>query len=306
MFDMNTAHVARIDLNLLVAFHALFVERQVTRAAARTGVTQSAMSHALGRLREHLGDELFVRTPRGLLPTPRAEALGPEIERLLGELDTALSPAAAFDAAKLVRTFSIASADYGELVLLPSLFARVAREAPHVSLRLRPASQALDRDLEAGTIDLALGPPVDLSPRLVAPKLFDDQFVCVVRRGHPIVKKRLTLKQFVALDHMQIAVRGAPGGPVDDALAAVGLQRRVALFVPHFLAAPMIVAKSDLVLTLASRVAAALASRFELSVFPTPLAVEGFAIHQIWHEQRQNDPAHAWLRATVADVAKRL
>lgn len=305
MFSMNLAHVERLDLNLLVAFHALFVERQVTRAAARTGVTQSAMSHSLARLREHLGDALFVRTPRGLAPTPRAAALGPEIARALGELDRALAPTAAFDPSALVRTFSIATADYATLVLLPQLYARLAREAPGVALRLRPAAQDLDRELEGGELDLALGPPVGLSPRLVAPKLLDDGFVCVVRRGHPHVAKRLTLQRFVSLQHLQIALRGVPGGPVDDALAARGLRRRVALFVPHFLAAASIVERSDLVLTLAARAASVLAPRFGLRVMPTPLPVKGFSLHQIWHEQSQADPAHAWLRSLVADAARR-
>lgn len=304
MFDMNQAHVARIDLNLLVAFTAMFDELQVTRAAARTGVTQSAMSHALARLRAHLDDELFIRTPRGLLPTPKAQALAPTVKRLLDELDRALAPTAPFDPATLERTFTIATTDYAEIVLLPPLLEIVRRVAPKVSLRLRPASLRLDQDLEASDLDLAFAPAVELSPRLIAPKLFDDHFVCVVRSGHPGVGRRLTLKRFVGLDHLQISPRGGPGGPVDDALARMRMRRRVALFVPNFLSAPMIVAESDLVLTLAARVAALLAPRFDLSVFPTPLDVPGFSIHQIWHEQRKADAGHAWLRGLVADVAK--
>ena len=304
MFIMNLSHVHALDLNLLLAFDALVAERHVTRAAKRVGISQSAMSHALARLRAHLDDELFVRSPRGLLPTPRAAALEGPIHAALEALDRALAPPAVFEPRTLARTFVVAATDYAEMVLLPPLLQLLRAVAPHVILRLRPTPAAPERELERGAVDVVLSPPRDLTPRLVAPRLFDERFVCVVREGHPTVKRTLSLERFLALDHLLISVQGTPGGPMDDALAQRGLARRIALYVPHFLTAPMLVATSDLVLTVASRIAQSMAPMVGLRIFPTPIPLPPFAIHQIWHERHQQDPAHAWFRGLIAQVAK--
>jgi DNA-binding transcriptional LysR family regulator len=301
---MSMVHVRDLDLNLLLAFNALATERHVTRAAREVGVTQSAMSHSLARLRAHLGDPLFVRSPRGLLPTPRALALEGPIRNALEDLDRAFAPPEVFAPETLRRTFVVAATDYAEIVLLPPLLERLRGVAPHVILRLRATPTLPEGELESGAVDVVLSPARNLTPRLLAPRLFDEQFVCVVREGHPTVKARLTLERFVALDHLLISVQGTPGGPVDDALKREGLSRRVALYVPHFLSAAMLVAKSDLVLTVASRIAKLMAPMLGLRVFPTPVPVRPFAIHQIWHERHQKDPAHAWFRGLVAEVAK--
>lgn len=301
---MQLAHIRSLDLNLLVALDALLAERHVTRAARRVGLTQSAMSHALGRLRAHLGDELFVRSPRGVLPTPRALALEAPLRAALVEMDRALAPEGAIDFAALDRTFVLGAADYAAVMLVPALLARVAAEAPRVNLRVRSAPQDTEGELERGAIDVSLALPIGLGPRLVSRHLFDDEFVCVVREGHPKVKSRLTLERFVELEHVQINVRGTPGGPVDSALAERGLSRRIACYVPHFLAAPLIVAESDLVLTMAARLAHKIAPRSGLRVLPTPLPVPGFAMHAIWHERVAKDPVHAWFRGLVADTAR--
>ena len=301
---MNLAPVRTLDLNLLLAFDALVTERHVTRAAQRVGISQSAMSHALARLRAHLGDELFVRSPRGLIATPRAAALEGPIRDALQALDRALAPPGVFEPRTLARTFVVAATDYAEIVLLPPLLERLRAAAPHVILRLRPTPASPETELERGAVDVVLSPSRDLGPRLVAPRLFDERFVCVVREGHPSVKRKLTLQRFLALDHLLISVLGTPGGPMDDALAQKGLARRIALYVPHFLTAPMLVAKSDLVLTVASRLARVMAPMVGLRIFPTPIPIPMFAIHQIWHERHQQDPAHAWFRGLIAQVAK--
>lgn len=301
---MHETNVASFDLNLLVAFDALATEQHVTRAAARIGLSQPAMSHALKRLREVFDDELFVRTPHGLVPTPRAEALATVVRRTLADVDDVLAPRE-FDAATLRRTFVVSAPDYFEIVLLPPLLARLRREAPHVALRLRPASTSLAEDLDQRKYDLVVCPPVAAAPRLLSQKLFDDDFVVVGREGHPLLaKKKLSLDDYLAADHVQIAVRGTPGGPVDDALAKLGQRRRIALFVPHFLTAPLLVQRSDLVLTLARRIANAVAETFGLTIHEPPLELPGFSIHQMWHEQKHADPAHVWFRGLVAEVAK--
>jgi DNA-binding transcriptional LysR family regulator len=305
---MHDMHIGSIDLNLLVAFDALLTEQNVTRAAERIGISQSAMSHALARLRSFTGDALLVRVRGGMVPTPRAQALGPPIQRALGDVARALSPAPAFDPKTARWVFKVGTTDYGELVLLPKLVARLAREAPGIDLRVRSLEDDLIGPLVSGSIDVALAPPrPELeSQGIFARRLFDERFVCVVRKGHPLAKKKLTLSRFAAASHALISPRGREGGLVDDALARLHLKRRVAVVVPHFLIAPHVVATSDLVLTLAARVASVLAKPLGLVVLapPAELRLEGFAMSAQWHERTQADPAQKWIRTVLADVAK--
>ncbi len=305
MVTMQDTNVAGFDLNLLVAFDALFTEGHLTRAARRVGLSQPAMSHALRRLRTALGDPLFVRTPRGLVPTARAEGVAPLVARALADVGAALAPPRAFDPKTLRRTFVVATTDYAEIAVLPPLLARLREEAPHVVVRIRPTSLTPDEDLGERGHDLVIGPNTGAQAATThSQKLFADDFVTVARRGHPVVKDSLTLERFLAVDHVQISIRGTPGGPVEEALEKRGLRRRIALFVPHFLGAPMIVANSDLVLTLARRVAKRLAPLLDLRVFEPPIAITGFSILQFWHERRNADPAHAWFRGLIAEVGK--
>lgn len=302
---MHTVHLPGVDLNLLVAFDALLAERSVTRAARRIGITQPAMSHALARLRSLFDDELLVRTPRGMLPTPRAEALEGPIRGALAAIERAIGATATFEPAEARRSFTIGTSDYGELVTLPPLLSRLSRDAPGIDLRMRPMDEDWPRALEAGELDLAIGPPISTVPASIkAQRLFDERFVCVLRAGHPAAKRPLTLARYVALPHALIAPRGRAGGYVDDALAARGLSRRIALVIPHFLVAPFAVANSDLVVTLAERVARAFAGVLPLSIVAPPLELPGFSFHQFWHERVDRDPAHRWLRACVHEVSR--
>ncbi len=304
---MNEVHLESLDMNLLVALDALLEERNVTRAAARLGITQSATSHALARLRIVTGDALLVRTSKGMVPTVRAEALAAPIRRALEEVTRALAPPAAFDPRSARLRITLGTSDYGELVLLPQLVERLAREAPGIDLRVRSIDASLAEPLAAGGIDLAfalLGQGD--APGLVRRKLFDEDFVCVVRRGHPLAaKKKLTLARFVAASHALISPSETEGGIVDDALARLGMRRRVAVTVPHFLIAPHLVASSDLVLTLARRVADVLAKPLHLAVLDPPreLSLPGFTIAAVWHERTMNDPAQRWLRERVVEIA---
>jgi DNA-binding transcriptional LysR family regulator len=307
---MHPLHLASLDLNLLVALDALLEERNVTRAAERTGVTQSAMSHALARLRMLVGDTLLVRGKSGMVATARAEALALPIRRALEGIVVALESPKPFEPETAHLSIRIATSDYGELVLLPKLVRRLEREAPHIDLRLIPHSGDSVGPLVEGAVDLIISPvrPDDGAHGVLAKKLFDESFVCIVRRGHPLAKKKLTLARFAAASHALIAPRGREGSLADDSLARLGLSRRVAVTLPHFLVAPHVVAESDLVLVLAARVASQLATPLGLVVLvpPRELGLTGFRMSALWHERTQHDPAHRWVRELFTDVAKQI
>lgn len=207
------------------------------------------------------------------------------------------------------RKFRIATNDYMELVVLPRLLARLWKEAPNVDVRVVNLTARANDELAEGRLDLALG-VVDRSGQVDAPqgirsqRLVSDGFVCVVREGHPVVKRRLSLDDFVALPHALVAPRGEPGSIVDSALERIGKKRRVAVEVPHFLVAPHVVRETDVVLTLAARVAKSLAPLLGLRQLPPPVELPGFSMSMLWHERQHVDPAHVWLRGLMAAVAK--
>lgn len=293
-----------VDLNLLLSLDALLAERSVTRAARRIGVTQPSMSHALARLRELLSDPILVRTAKGLVASPRAEALEQPIRRALADIGDALRRGPEFDPATARRTFTIGTGDYGELVILPALLKRLAREAPGIDLRVHAIEEDFTSKLEDLTYDMIVAPQANpLGAGLVRQKLFEERFVCVMRKGHPASHRPLDLDAFLALSHALVAPRGRAGSFVDDALAEKGLTRRVALMIPHFLVAPLVIAASDLVITLAARVANTFAEMVPLAIRRPPLMLPGFTTYQVWHERRRHDPAHAWLRKTLAEVS---
>jgi DNA-binding transcriptional LysR family regulator len=297
-------HVEAFDLNLLLAFDALWTERHVTRAARRVGLTQSAMSHALGRLRAQFEDPLFQRTPRGLSPTARAHALAPSVTEALAIVRRAVESQTRFSPAALRRTFTIGTSDYGELALLPRLLVRLLREAPEVRLVVRPAVGLGERDLLSGAHDLVLGVGRPEGDGVRGEVLFSDSLVTLLRAGHPAAKKPLTLARFAALPHVLVSPQGAGEATVDVALRERGLSRRLVLRIPHFLSAPLVVAESDAVITLPARVARAVAGQHRFVTRKPPLPLPGFSFSQFWHARNDDDPAHAWLRELVWAVAR--
>ena len=293
---MNSVH-APADL---VALDALLQHRSVSAAARQLGVSQSAMSHTLARLRKNLGDPLLVRSGQRLVPTARAERMAPRLREAVSALEAAVAAPEGFDPTSARRSFRIAMPDYGELVLLPQLLTRLEREAPGVDLAiLRAPPEALDR----GEVDIVLQPRRREDDRagLRARALFQEAFVCVLRHGHPLAEQ-MSIEAFAAARHLLIAPRGTPGGIVDEALAARGLTRRTVVSAPSFLAAPYLVASTDLVLTLAERVARIVATGLPLHVLPHPLALQPFTTSMIWHERMDADPAHSWLRRMVGEA----
>ena len=290
----------QLNLHHLRALDALLAERNVTRAASRLGMTQSAVSHALGGLREALGDPLLVRGRGRMVPTPRAEALAGPLHAALLALEAALVEGPRFDPATANRTFVMAMGDAFSLTLLPQLLRIVRQEAPGVDLDVRPApggSSAVA--LERGDVDLAFG--VDI-PNVVALRtraLFEDSFACLVREGHPEVGATLDLDTFCRLPHALMSPEGSGPGVVDRVLAELGRSRRVALRIRYFVAAPLVVSESDLILTGPRRQLTRLAQRAPLRVLEPPMPMPHFTTRMIWHLRAQEDPAHRWLREAV-------
>jgi DNA-binding transcriptional LysR family regulator len=302
MKAMNGVHVAGMDLNLLLVLEDLLRTCSVTRTAKRLGRTQSAVSHALRRLRSTFGDPLFVRVGAVLQPTARARELAEPLHEWVYGAHRLMGTRGAFEPARLRRRFTLAASDFAQVVLFPRLLARLAEEAPGVDLRVVFVGDGVDRAVQSGEVDLALGAGFQPLAGLLRQTLFEERNVCLARKDHPRVKGRLTLEDFVREPHADISPRGRPSTFVDEALAKLGRERRVVLSVPHFVTAPLLVARSDLLLVAPARVAAALAGVADLQVLEPPLPLPGFLFLQVYAEAHRADPAHAWLRALIAEV----
>jgi DNA-binding transcriptional LysR family regulator len=285
------------DLALLRCFAELHRERHLSRAAVRVGLSQPAMSRALARLRATFDDPLFVRTPAGMIPTARADVLAPRVRDLLTAA-AALVRAPDFDPARLERTFVIAAAGFAEVQYLPTLIATLAREAPGVSVTVRPVGASLEDRVD---VAIAIRDTLPRDARRVA--LYTETYACAVRADHPC--KRLTLARYVELAHLVVAPGDAPGGIVDSVLARRGLVRRVAVRVHTFPLAPAILAASDLIITAPHHSLAAVAGPYGLRLIAPPLELSHSGVFAAWHPRHHADPAHAWFRGKLLAACKR-
>ena len=294
--------LARLDLNLLLVFHHLLREKRVSNVATVLGMSQPAVSSALGRLRASLGDELFLRTQRGMAPTPYALQLAEPVAAALDGLQQALNVRASFDPATSDRRFTLAMTDVGEMYFLPVLMDTLARTAPGVTLNVVAVTDAsLKDDMASGRTDLALGLLPQLQAGFFQQALFRQPYVCLMREGHPLASSAaLTLADFAAASHVRVMAAGTGHGRVDDALERQGLQRRILLTVPHYVALGDVLGHSDLIATVPERFAQRVTRPFALTTRPLPLAVDGSAIHQFWHARLHKAPGHQWLREWVA------
>lgn len=302
---MQQADISGIDLNLLKLFDALVQERSVTKAGIRLRLSQPAASRALSRLRAMLGDRLVVRGRSGLELTPRAEMLAGPVAKLLADALAIASPPA-FIPAMAEGRISLAALDHLTVLFVPALLARFERDAPSLNLDVIPPSGDNIARVARNTVDLALGVFLDLPLGLFRRKLYDDDFVCILRQGHPAVVHGLTLDDYLAARHIVISISGHGESTVDATLAARSLSRRIALRVPHFLAGAMIVAGSDMALTLPRRLANRLAASLPIAVLDVPLAIPRLAPTMIWHERVHGDPCHIWVRQQIVEVAREL
>ena len=298
------------DLNLLVAFDLLMEEQNVSRAAERMFVTQSAMSHTLQRLRQQLDDPLLVKTPAGMKPTERALSLVDPVKSVLRDIKRLIRAPEEFDPLQSSRRFIIAATDYMDMLVLPPLIERIALAAPGIDIHVKRTELPFpEAELEHNDLDVVLGFDAILKPApyLRKDKLFDERMTCVVAKRHPVGKRQeLTLEEYVSSKHMLISRTGTRVGLIDEWLSERGLARQIALIVPHFLSAPFIVAKTDMILSLPKRIANEFVGLAPLNVLPVPMELPAYDLVMVWHPLREPDPAHRWLRDQIADVCLNL
>lgn len=302
---MRRGHAWSDDLNLLAMLAVLLEEESVTRAASRLGITQSAMSHRLRQMREHLDDPLLVPHGRRLIPTERARELRPRLTAALRALEAAVQPPVAFEPATSRRHFVVVGTDFGEFTALPHLLRRLDDEAPGVTLRFRPPTPDIPDLLARGEADLAIGPPLSARPGLVQRLLPEDPFVLVVRAGHPRFKRRASSKAYLAARHLLVMPRGAPGSALDRLLAERGLKREVAVTTGHFVSAPFLVAQSDLVWTAQESLAREATRYVDLQIMKHPIELPAFRAVMTWHERSHLDAGHRWLRELALSATAR-
>jgi DNA-binding transcriptional LysR family regulator len=290
------------DFNLLIALDVLLAEGNVARAARRLGLSASAMSRALARLREVTGDPLLVRAGRGLAPTPRALELRARTGALVEEAKTVLGPAAPLDLGKLERTFTLRTSDGFVENFGPALVARVAAEAPGVRLHFVPKQDKDSAPLRDGSVDLETGVVGHAaSPELRTRILFEDRFIGVVRTGHALGEGEVTPARYAAAAHVLVTRRGRGRSAVDEALATLGLERRIAASVAGFAAALALARGTDLVATVPERHTGRL--REGLHGFALPFALPGIAVSMLWHPRMDADQAHRWLRGLMLELS---
>lgn len=296
--------IPRRNLNLLVVLDALLSERSITRAAARLRMSQPAMSAAVNRLRDWLGDPLLVRAAGGYTLTTRAtELIGP-LRQILEDIDRTLQQSNRFDPASAQRTFRIAANDAFELVVLAPLVQRLQQAAPQVRLIIESTEGEIPVEaLASGDVDLAWGHFEAIPTGLRSQVMMEDTLACLVRKDHPHIQGTMSLMQFCTAAHLMVALKGNTlPDLVQRRLAESGLALNIALTVPHMLAAPVIVMHSDHLLTLPTRVARRYADLLGLALLPLPFDYPPFALSAVWHERAHRDPATVWLRETIRSV----
>ncbi|MGB3492341.1 MAG: LysR family transcriptional regulator [Elainellaceae cyanobacterium] len=305
---MKSIDLDAFDLNLLVAFEALYIHQSVTLAAQRIHIGQPAMSAALGRLRMRLDDDLFVRVGRDMKPTAKAVAIAPQVISALDTIRATLADVETFDPASSRKTFTVATSDYFASMILPVLLDLLRHQAPHVNLRLLPVEKAsLVNSIENDTFDLAVGTFANLPPYILQQTLLSEQFVGIARSGHPALKDgAMSLKNFVGFPHGLFTLRRDDIGIIDQALANQGLKRRIALTVPYWFALPSTIESSDLLVAIPSCMAAHVTRHYSLQVFDIPLDLSSWSISMVWSTLNDQNPENLWLRQTIHHTCQRI
>ncbi|WP_338586191.1 LysR family transcriptional regulator [Pseudomonas sp. MAG733B] len=297
----------RYDLNLLPVFMALMEERSVTRAAARLGITQPALSNGLNRLRDTLKDPLFIRERYGIKPTQFAEEIAPVIAETLARLDEVIIGRQQFDPATSNRQFNIAPNSFVEIVLMPSIIAQLRLQAPGVKVSLTPFGNDLtETGVISGTTDMALGRIIDPPDNLIIQHLMDDGLACVVRADHPDIEDTMSREQYEQLRHVNVLPPGRMKVGLFQVLERQGLRRELAISVTHFLAVPEIIAVTDYCATLPRLICNQIAQDPRFKVVESPVDLGTFPVEIAWHVRYRNDPAHQWLRQLLIETAAEL
>ena len=289
------------DFNLLITLDAVLAEGSVARAARRLRLSPSAMSRALARLRETIGDPLLVRAGRGLVPTPRALALRERVSQLVQEGEAVLRPAGKLNLTQLVRTFTLRTGEGFVENFGPDLIARIGKEAPGVRLRFVQKPNKDSTPLRDGTVDLETGVVGDTTaPEVRAQALFQDRFIGVVRKGHVLSKGKITPSRYAAGKHVVVSRRGLDKGPIDEALELLGLTREIVTIVGGFSAALALARGSDLIASVPERHTGNL--RAGMQSFPLPFSTPEVTVSLLWHPRLDADLAHRWLRGHIRDI----
>lgn len=297
-------NIRTFDLNLLRTFEALVSESSVSKAAKRLHLSQPATSSALGRLRSAFNDPLLVRQGSRMVRTQAAENLLPAVRRVLAEIESTIRDRGAFEPITSSRTFRIGVSDYAAAILLPALQNRLQRLGPAMRLEAIPLDDRLEDRLARAELDLALGDRDSLRTAACLETLFEEDYLCVARIGHPRLPKRPTLKHFLAERHIVVAPRGQTADAVETALSAIRERREIATMVPHFLVAPMIAVHSDLVLTTARHIALHAAQTMQVRTFVPPFAIHSFPVAMAWGQRQETDAGQTWLREQFRQVIR--
>jgi len=300
---MGSINLKDLDLNLLVVFDQLLVERRVSKVADNLGLSQPAVSNALARLRKMTDDPLFLRTTRGMEPTPFAQQLAEPIALALGMIHSAVNQRISFEPSTSRRAFTVGMTDVGEIYFLPALMDELAKVAAGVRMRtVRTTAANLKDEMEAGRIDLAIGLLPQLEAGFFQRRLFKQRYVCMFRKGHRLDKRKVTLAEFCSAKHVVVVSEGTGHGKVDELMERSGVVRDVVLTVPHFVAVGQLLHHSDIVATVPERLAQALAGPFDLVYVSHPVTLPEIAINVFWHAKYHKDPANEWLRGLVFRV----
>jgi DNA-binding transcriptional LysR family regulator len=282
------------DLNLFIAFDVIYTEKNLTKAGQVLGITQPAVSNALSRLRELFGDDLFIRTSKGMIPTPVANQIIKDVRSALSLIQNTISETEKFDPSIAEMTFKISIGDSSEYRLLPLLIKELAEIAPKIKVEtyLTPRKDA-PRELASGIIDFSIDPPVHSDPHLRHEKIYEEDYVMIVRKDHPILNlKEITIEDYLKLSHIHISNRKTGLGHVDMARYRLGLSRDISLRAQHFLVAPYIVEQSDLAITTTK----GFAVDRDLAWRELPFEIEPLILHLYWHEAKDSDPSTKWMK----------
>lgn len=302
--DIDEIELRRLDLTVLLVFINLIRLRKASDVADHMGLTQSSISHSIKRLRDAFGDPLFLRTPKGMEPTAVALGLEPKIRAVVETLSQAISNPVEFDPASTTDTLRIGAFDNEMATLVPRFLQIVRVEAPGMRVSILPLARrpAIDA-LEQGEIDLALGFAWNLPRGIRQAKLYDESYSVVMRQGYPLAGKQMTLEVYTGAEHLIVSPRGDHSGIVDEELEKLGLARRVIMAVPQFLPALAIVATTDLIATLPSRLVASQSERYQLLSFPPPVEIRQFTVSAMHHERNTNNPMHQWAISALTAIA---
>ena len=299
--------IRNLDLNLLKVFDAIMEEHSISRAGERLSVSQPAISNALNRLRAIYEDKLFVRTSKGVTPTPKANEIAIHIREAIQNIGSTLDIGTVFRPESSYRKFTIVLTDYGELYFLPHLMQELRQNAPDIDVVCLPNPGAsLMIEMKSGIVDLVWDWKKIDGPSFVTEKIFEDKGYCIARKNHPEINQKLSLDNFLELEHVVLRPTRTHIPMVEQHLERMGLERKVVTEVSHLLVIPTIVARTDLIAVMPERLARHFATQLDLDLYPNPVYEEPVSVYQMWHTHFDNDPGHLWFRQLLFSLVNRL